>query len=258
MCNQGVDHHIIESIETIHNENFSQFLEALMRLYGKGRGKNEKFIWGDKTPNNLVHMPLLHGCFPNAKFIHIIRDPRARALSAKNAWGANMLYSAERWNLSITKARDQGLRLGSNYLEVFYEKLVQQPNEIIEEICKFLDIPFDETMLHLDKPVENRGAKTSETRTSNIIVSEHVEKFRDELSPDEIRRIEEVAYPEAKKLGYISEDQDISYIPLDGIERWRSIIEDRINTFIGHVKYWGMFRTIRFLIWHARVDLPTN
>ncbi|RMF40576.1 MAG: sulfotransferase, partial [Anaerolineae bacterium] len=43
--------------------------------------------WGDKTPLYVQHIPLLADLFPGAQFIHIIRDGRDAALSARKKWG---------------------------------------------------------------------------------------------------------------------------------------------------------------------------
>jgi hypothetical protein len=50
----------------------------LLWLAVRQRGKvNIKTIFGEKTPHNLYHLDELSAWYPNAKFIHIIRDPRA-------------------------------------------------------------------------------------------------------------------------------------------------------------------------------------
>ena len=49
---------------------YEMALEALAQSQGKQR-------WGEKTPSNLFFIDILSDMFPHAKFIHIVRDPRA-------------------------------------------------------------------------------------------------------------------------------------------------------------------------------------
>jgi hypothetical protein len=42
-----------------------------------GRGVPPGVIWlGDKTPGYTEALPILHGLFPDARFVHVVRDPR--------------------------------------------------------------------------------------------------------------------------------------------------------------------------------------
>lgn len=53
---------------------------AILEEYAENNGVSRV---GAKTPAHLYCMPLLHQRFPEAKFIHVVRDPRsvARSLS---------------------------------------------------------------------------------------------------------------------------------------------------------------------------------
>jgi Sulfotransferase family len=44
-------------------------------------GRNGKERWGDKTPGYSMELPLLASLFPDARFVHLIRDGRDVALS---------------------------------------------------------------------------------------------------------------------------------------------------------------------------------
>lgn len=48
--------------------------------------KNKTNIILDKTPSNCLRVPFIRWVFPNAKFIHIVRDGRAASISARNEW----------------------------------------------------------------------------------------------------------------------------------------------------------------------------
>lgn len=55
----------------------------------------------------------------------------------------------QKWNQAITTMHDQCKEIGPDRcLLVKYEKLVLQPKESMEEILKFLDIPWNDSVLH--------------------------------------------------------------------------------------------------------------
>jgi hypothetical protein len=90
---------------------------------------------------------------PNARFIHIIRDPVARYVSEKvmaARLGASpgkdnsMLdKSVDDWNESVDRARKNVLEIGvDKYRIVVYEDLVSRPAEIMRDVADFLGIPY--------------------------------------------------------------------------------------------------------------------
>ena len=53
--------------------------ETLRHFAPEGITSDLRYI-GDKTPNNLLHLNAISEAFPGCKFIHIVRDPRCRAV----------------------------------------------------------------------------------------------------------------------------------------------------------------------------------
>lgn len=99
---------------------------------------------GEKTPGNLMHLPLLARWFPSAKFIHVIRDGRDVAVSAWNfnlntnigatlrRWSTFDVFApwfAGAWVDQVMKCRSFGRALGDHYLEIRYEDLLVRPVE---------------------------------------------------------------------------------------------------------------------------------
>ena len=113
---------------------------------------------GEKTPDYVRHLPLLHALFPWVRSVHIIRDGRDVALSALE-WaregkgpGRMALWREEpvavcalwwRWQVRTGRQDAESLRPGS-YLEVRYENLVEGPEETLRSITDFLQLPLPE------------------------------------------------------------------------------------------------------------------
>lgn len=55
-------------------------ISCLFELYAQRDGKHQ---WGDKTPQHALYLQEIKATFPNAKFIHLIRDGRDVSESLK-------------------------------------------------------------------------------------------------------------------------------------------------------------------------------
>ena len=126
---------------------YGQLVEQLYETYARKCGKS---IWGDKTPTYESDMHLLYYHFPEARFINLIRDGRDVALSLlRQPWGPNTLVTAmQHWKALVSCSRKMGYMLpAKQYLEVFYENLVANPQHELKRITEFLGIPFEQGML---------------------------------------------------------------------------------------------------------------
>ena len=161
-------------------------------------GRNADFIWGDKTPIYLRHLRLLQELYPDACFLHIIRDPRDYCLSVRKSWGKSLQRAAHEWHATLNLVQETKQILGTQYMEVRYEDLVQNSEDVLKTICHFLECSFIPDMLFLNRETENLG----DTQGQFEIVESNAHKYRTQLTQNEIVRIEEIVYPIATELGY--------------------------------------------------------
>ena len=128
---------------------------AVFATYAAERGKER---WGDKTPLYMQYLPLLEQLFPDARFVHLVRDGRDAALSflsvpagiMTEGWGhpRDAAGFACQWATEVRAARELGRRVGTaRYLEVGYEALVAEPEAGLRGICAFLGLAYDEAMV---------------------------------------------------------------------------------------------------------------
>jgi Sulfotransferase family len=126
---------------------YGEAIEAAYRAYGKSRGKT---LYGDKTPRYIEHIPLLARLFPDAKFVHQIRDGRNVAMSyADVPFGPKTVgKAAALWGLRVAMGLRDGRALGPDrYHEIRYEDFVKNAPEHTRKLCAFLGIEFTEQML---------------------------------------------------------------------------------------------------------------
>ena len=135
-------------------------IAAVFEVYAEHEGKPR---WGDKTPLYMQHLPLLERLFPDAIWVHLVRDGRDAALSflelpegfSGKTWALprSAAEFAARWRTEILAARRLGAHVGSRYLELRYEDLVTQPERELRRVCEHASLSWEPAMLeHADVP----------------------------------------------------------------------------------------------------------
>jgi Sulfotransferase family len=103
----------------------------------------------EKSPNNSFNIDLIHRVFPDARFVHLIRDGRdvvTSMLAAKKSWGKDWApdhgYEAGiEWVRAVTECRRLH-GLVENYCEVRYKDLLNRGPETLARIYEFLELPL--------------------------------------------------------------------------------------------------------------------
>jgi hypothetical protein len=148
-------------LDTGQPPTYAQFVTGAFDLYGRAQGKR---LVGDKTPIYGLDIPLLHRLWPEARFVHLIRDGRDVCLSVQNwkrqdggtglednvtTWAEDPVTTAAVWwTWRVRLAREAGRPLGpERYYELRYEALVSNPAAECARLCEFLGLPYDEAML---------------------------------------------------------------------------------------------------------------
>ena len=116
--------------------------------------EENKNIWLEKTPEHLYFIEDIQSLVPDAKFIHILRNGMDTIASMYEAtrnfselWGGvwDLEHCIERWKdavLTSYKYVDN-----SSHILVKYEELIDNKNVVLADICNFLGIEYDATML---------------------------------------------------------------------------------------------------------------
>ena len=128
-----------------------------------------KQIGCDHTPRNLYYLGDLLAMYPDARAIVIVRDPRDVMLSQKQRWKRRFLQDQPMpwWNTARTWAGYHpitmsllwrgGVRAGDHVsahprVQVHrFEHVVQQPEQQITQVCKFLGLDFVPDMLEVPR-----------------------------------------------------------------------------------------------------------
>jgi hypothetical protein len=149
------------------------FFQGLAALHGA-------HLLSEKSPDNVMVFSELSELLPEAKFIWVLRDPRAvissllevgRRAGNKGQEVPHMTSSFDAALQHVKPRIEKGLEFFEAQPErvavVCYERLVRQPRGEIERLCHFLGLDWQEAMLH---PAEVRhDGEAAITRNSGEI-----------------------------------------------------------------------------------------
>jgi hypothetical protein len=135
-----------ESLREIKPFTIAEGYRAFYRLYSARFGKLRS---GDKTPHYCMELDTIRKVLPEARFIHIIRDGRAASLSLKRmpfSPGGDIETLAAYWRTFVLEAQKAGKNC-PDYIEVRYEDLVLHTAETLKQVCRFIELDYEDSML---------------------------------------------------------------------------------------------------------------
>ena len=185
--------------------------EAIATIYESYAAAARKPRWGDKTPMYMRHLTLLEEHFPDAQYVHLIRDGRDAAASFlqmpegtfTRTWAhpRTPAQFACLWRKEVGDARALGRRVGeARYHEVRYEELVADPESVVRGICAFAAIAYEAAMLDYVGAVDV-SAKPHQQRLLTPPTS-GVRNWREAMSAEDVAAFESIAGDLLTELGY--------------------------------------------------------
>lgn len=187
--------------------SYADAVRRVLHLYARNQGKPR---YADKTPGNVVRIELLAEVFPEACFVHIIRDGRSSWLGYRErGFGPQGLADAAfNWKGRVLRGRRAGLALGDRrYREVRYEDLVERPQETLEPVCRFLGLEYEDEMLRFHERADSvlAGMGTSGRSAFENVgqpLTKGMRDWRDGLSSQELQLFDAIAGDLLADLGY--------------------------------------------------------
>lgn len=141
-------------------------------------------------------------------YIYIYRDGRDVASSFKKApIGEKHIYNiAKQWNEDQRKCLEiKKSTKDFNFFSVKYEDLLSDPALIINNFCKKYGLSYNKKFLNYYKSKESKKASTSGGLWRNLskpLIRNNKNKYKSELSTNEILIFESINKKELQKLGY--------------------------------------------------------
>ncbi len=166
----------------------------------------------NKCPGNSVRIEFLQEIFPDAIFIHIIRDGRAAAYSIMRSrlghagayWSVKppgwqdllklplVDACALQWKMTVAAILQSAKKLPrEQYMVVKYEEFVARPAEIFEQVGKKCDLVWQDDWLQtITAGMENRNFKwqtemqDADKNTLNVLLSDFLKQLGYDTEPN--------------------------------------------------------------------------
>jgi Sulfotransferase family len=183
--------------------SYAELVTAVYDSFGEMRGKR---LVGDKTPRYVRHIPTLHGLWPGAKFVHLIRDGRDVCLSVHNWDKENRFVTristfeedpvstiALWWEQLVRLGREDGASLSDDlYYELRYEHLVSAPDEECRKLCSFLGVRYSDRMLRFHEG-RTRDEPGLDAKSAWRPITPGLRDWRIEMADADVERFEAAA-----------------------------------------------------------------
>lgn len=203
-------HEIKAKILQIKPVNYSQLSSCVYLAYAEKLGR-QSVIWGDKNNFYLEHIPELIKLYPQARFIHIVRDGRDIACSyreiqqrpSSSPYSPNLpidlVTIARQWSSNLSKIlEDLSVLKAEQKLTISYEHLVTEPQVVMQKVVDFLVVDYEPAMLDFylsnqNQQLEPIALMDWKQRTLEPVSAKTVGRFLTELTVDEIKVFQESA-----------------------------------------------------------------
>ncbi|TLY53532.1 MAG: hypothetical protein E6K53_00640 [Gammaproteobacteria bacterium] len=153
----AADHHCAGVLDAHIAQHAAQFdfgaigAGYLAGVLGATQGKA---YWTEKLPSNFVALGYIAKALPQAKFLHLVRDPRDLCFSNLRMLFSNVNgYSYEQLQLSEFHRAYRGLMrhwhtvLPGRICDVAYAQLAAEPATTLRRVCMHLGVEFEPSML---------------------------------------------------------------------------------------------------------------
>jgi hypothetical protein len=195
----------------IEELNFQVICKVIYLNYPSPFKKGRIHLLGDKNPIYSIFTKELYEVFPDAKFVHLIRDYRDNIVSNRTVFKRqNVAQLALGWKLYNSFIEKRKKNNTSRFYTLKYEDLVAEPSKFVPELCDFLNISFNPEMLQfystIQKVKEEKYTAEINLVHPNIIKpinTAQVEKWKKGMTEKEIELADYIAGEYAAKYGYI-------------------------------------------------------
>ena len=216
---------------TIKNRNLFEIFKAIYT-------SNNPNFWCCKSLQNLKFYNIKEFQDLNPIYIYIYRDGRDVASSFKNApiGDKHIYFLAKKWAYDQHVCNEiKKITPNEHFFSVRYEDLLEDPASILNNLCDRYDIIFNKDFLNFYLSKESLKASKSGGMWKNLskpLIRDNKEKFKRELSDNEILIFESINKNILKELGYKLQNDnsslDISFSSED-IDTFKSINNEIIS-----------------------------
>lgn len=185
---------------------------AIYDQYRRAKGKRR---WGCKSTFVIRYVDRVMRHHPDSKFIHLVRDGRDVAVSAKRSVFNHFHphYVGRLWSEQQRTAVALARRLEpERMITVRYEDLLEDPGNTVRRVCRFIEEDYGDSLLDYcgsEEALSLASQSRSWENCARPVIRGNRRKYRQESSAGEIRAFELQAFEELRHFGY-ELDNDLS------------------------------------------------
>ena len=188
---------------------------AIVRIHEEYAQAHNAPVSGQKTPRLVRYGSKLHKYFPNAKFLEVIRDPRAVVASLKKSevHNSNALYGALRWRRDIKAGEHLRNVVGTSHQLLYYENLINDVNHEIDLVIQFLSLNKRNAIEHAaDNVHSNRYYSSVHKLVDGPVEKARLEGWRSDLCFREQMLVEAICGSRMRQHGYCRETETLWWV----------------------------------------------
>lgn len=208
-------------------------------------------IVGEKTPEHLIWWRPITEALPGLRLIVVVRDPRSVVASTKEVpWGhRSHAVWATRWRMDSREILAARRELGTRRCLVLrYEDVVRDPETARHQLGEMLGLSAQ--ALAIQQPIFLPW-ETWKSRALAPITTERIERYREVLSPPQVKEVEAICAREMTSFGYktrpaVDSIASLHMVHLRDVLREETLYRLRlvkINQYLG--RRYGMRRNSR-------------
>jgi Sulfotransferase family len=197
-------------LDTLKGNNYTELLDSGVNILREAYGDAHSKMIGFKEVLTNEFIPHVLAEFSESKAIIVQRDPRAIAATTNsNSEKYPWIFLARQWRKMSSIAwslTQKEYEHHDRVMLVKYESLIRRPKEIIEQICEFLNVPFDEKLLDPAQFVDGSGnpwtQNPSYVRGVKAFDPDSIGRWREKLSVRHCEFMERICWPEMSLFQY--------------------------------------------------------
>ena len=212
----------------IGNKNVKAIILGLVSLFNEKHDKKDYQYWVEHTPHSHRFIEVLKIYFPDAIFVHCIRDPRSVVASTfKEPWGyKDVITGAEDWNNKVMGVLKKEKLYDIKTIR--YEDFTEDIEINLKRLCKKIGVDYHYDMLSNTGVVMPEFFEKQQRFSGEKVDKGRKEKWKKDLCDRDILHIQAVNHKLMQKYGYLS-GEDV-FVEITGLKR-------TIIKVVGRIKY---------------------